>query len=222
MASKLQAVIGMADKLTSDLTAHRGAWRQFLQTAARVYKYSFADQLLIFGQRPDATACAELSLWNDRMGRWVNRGAHGIALIDTRGRRPRLRYVFDVSDTHPSRERLGRPLRLWTIRPEQQEAVSVKLEQMYPDAGITGMGFTEKIIKICELAVQNQLACYLEQMEQVKADSLLEELDELNLSMWLRLPLEASVGYIVLTRCGVDADQYYDDADYEQIGRAHV
>ena len=217
MASKLQAVIGLADKLTSDLTAHRGAWRQFLQTAARVYKYSFADQLLIFGQRPDATACAELSLWNDRMGRWVNRGAHGIALIDTRGRRPRLRYVFDVSDTHPSRERLGRPLRLWTIRPEQQEAVSAKLEQMYPDAGITGMGFEEKIIKICELAVQNQLAYYLEQMEQVKADSLLEELDELNLSMWLRLPLEASVGYIVLTRCGVDADQYYDDADYEHI-----
>ena len=217
MASKLQAVIGLADKLTSDLTAHRGAWRQFLQTAARVYKYSFPDQLLIFGQRPDATACAELSLWNDRMGRWVNRGAHGIALIDTRGRRPRLRYVFDVSDTHPSRERLGRPLRLWTIRPEQQEAVSAKLEQMYPDAGITGMGFTEKIIKICELAVQNQLVCYLEQLKQVKADSLLEELDELNLSMWLRLPLEASVGYIVLTRCGVDADQYYDDADYEHI-----
>lgn len=209
MATTLQAVIGLADKLTSDLTAHRGAWRQFLQTAARVYKYSFADQLLIFGQRPDATACAELSMWNDRMGRWVNRGAHGIALIDTRGRRPRLRYVFDVSDTHPSRERLGRPLRLWTIRPEQQEAVSAKLEQMYPDAGITGMGFTEKIIKICELAVRSQLAYYLEQLEQVKADSLLEELDELNLSMWLRLPLEASVGYIVLTRCGVDADQYY-------------
>ena len=217
MASKLQAVIGMADKLTSDLTAHRGAWRQFLQTAARVYKYSFADQLLIFGQRPDATACAEMTLWNDRMGRWVNRGAHGIALIDTRGRRPRLRYVFDVSDTHPSRERLGRPLRLWTIRPEQQEAVSVKLEQMYPDAGITGMGFTEKIIKICELAVKSQLSYYLEQLEQVKADSLLEELDSLNLSMWLRLPLEASVGYIVLTRCGVDANQYYDDADYEHI-----
>lgn len=217
MASKLQAVIGLADKLTSDLTAHRGAWRQFLQTAARVYKYSFSDQLLIFGQRPDATACAELSLWNDRMGRWVNRGAHGIALIDTRGRRPRLRYVFDVSDTHPSRERLGRPLRLWTIRPEQQEAVSAKLEQMYPDAGITGMGFTEKIIKICELAVKSQLAYYLEQLEQVKADSSLEELDSMNLSMWLRLPLEASVGYIVLTRCGVDADQYYDDADYEHI-----
>lgn len=217
MASKLQAVIGLADKLTSDLTAHRGAWRQFLQTAARVYKYSFPDQLLIFGQRPDATACAELSLWNDRMGRWVNRGAHGIALIDTRGRRPRLRYVFDVSDTHPSRERLGRPLRLWTIRPEQQEAVSAKLEQMYPDAGITGMGFTEKIIKICELAVKSQLACYLEQLEQVTANSLLEELDSLNLSMWLRLPLEASVGYIVLTRCGIDAGLYYDDVDFEKI-----
>ena len=217
MASKLQAVIGLADKLTSDLTAHRGAWRQFLQTAARVYKYSFADQLLIYGQRPDATACAELALWNDRMGRWVNRGAHGIALIDTRGRRPRLRYVFDVSDTHPSRERLGRPLRLWTICPEQQEAVSERLEQMYPDAGITGMDFEEKILKICELAVQNQLAYYLEQLEQVTANSLLEELDELNLSTWLRLPLVSSVGYIVLTRCGVNADRYYNDADYEHI-----
>ena len=217
MATTLQAVIGLSDKLTSDLTTRRGAWRQYLTTAARVYKYSFADQLLIYGQRPDATACAELPLWNEKMGRWVNRGAHGIALIDTSGRRPRLRYVFDVADTHPSRFRNGRPLRLWTIRPDQHEAVSAELERMYPNAGITGMDFTEKIIKICERAVKHQLAYYLEELEQVKAGSLLEELDALNLSMWLRLPLEASVGYTVLTRCGIDAGLYYDDVDFEKI-----
>lgn len=107
MATTLQAVIGLSDKLTSDLTTRRGAWRQYLNTAARVYKYSFSDQLLIYGQRPDATACAELPLWNEKMGRWVNRGAHGIALIDTSRRRPRLRYVFDVSDTHLSRTAAG-------------------------------------------------------------------------------------------------------------------
>ena len=217
MATTLQAVIGLSDKLTSDLTTRRGAWRQYLTTAARVYKYSFADQLLIYGQRPDATACAELPLWNEKMGRWVNRGAHGIALIDTSRRRPRLRYVFDVSDTHLSRDGSGRTLRLWTIRPDQHEAVSKELERMYPDAGITGLSFEDKIIKICELAVRDQLAYYLEELEQVKAVSLLEELDALNLSMWLRLPLEASVGYTVLTRCGIDAGLYYDDVDFEKI-----
>ena len=217
MATTLQAVIGLSDRLTSDLTTRRGAWRQYLNTAARVYKYSFADQLLIYGQRPDATACAELPLWNEKMGRWVNRGAHGIALIDTSRRRPRLRYVFDVSDTHLSRDGSGRTLRLWTIRPDQHEAVSKELERMYPDAGITGLSFEDKIIKICELAVRDQLAYYLEELEQVKAGSLLEELDALNLSMWLRLPLEASVGYTVLTRCGIDAGLYYDDVDFEKI-----
>ena len=217
MATTLQAVIGLSDKLTSDLTTRRGAWRQYLNTAARVYKYSFSDQLLIYGQRPDATACAELPLWNEKMGRWVNRGAHGIALIDTSRRRPRLRYVFDVSDTHLSRDGSGRTLRLWTIRPDQHETVSKELERMYPDAGITGLSFEDKIIKICELAVRDQLAYYLEELEQVKAGSLLEELDALNLSMWLRLPLEASVGYTVLTRCGIDAGLYYDDVDFEKI-----
>ena len=217
MATTLQAVIGLSDKLTSDLTTRRGAWRQYLNTAARVYKYSFADQLLIYGQRPDATACAELPLWNEKMGRWVNRGAHGIALIDTSGRRPRLRYVFDVSDTHLSRDGNGRTLRLWTIRPGQHEAVSEELERMYPNAGITGMDFTEKIIKICELAVKDQLSYYLEELGRVKAGSLLEELDSQNLAMWLRLPLEASVGYTVLTRCGIDAGLYYDDVDFEKV-----
>ena len=217
MATKLQAVIGLSEQLASDLTTHRGAWRQYLNTAARIYKYSFSDQLLIYGQRPDATACAELPLWNEKMGRWVNRGAHGIALIDTSGRRPRLRYVFDVSDTHLSRDGNGRTLRLWTIRPEQHDAVSRELERMYPDAGITGMPFERKIIEICERAVKHQLAYYLEELERVKGGSLLEELDALNLSMWLRLPLEASVGYTVLTRCGIDAGLYYDDVDFEKI-----
>ena len=217
MATTLQAVIGLSGKLTSDLTTRRGAWRQYLNTAARVYKYSFSDQLLIYGQRPDATACAELPLWNEKMGRWVNRGAHGIALIDTSRLRPRLRYVFDVSDTHLSRDGSGRTLRLWTIRPDQHEVVSKELERMYPNAGIAGMDFTEKIIKICELAVKNELAYYLEELERVKAGSLLEELDSQNLAMWLRLPLEASVGYTVLTRCGIDAGLYYDDVDFEKV-----
>ena len=217
MATTLQAVIGLSGKLTSDLTTRRGAWRQYLNTAARVYKYSFSDQLLIYGQRPDATACAELPLWNEKMGRWVNRGAHGIALIDTSRRRPRLRYVFDVSDTHLSRDGSGRTLRLWTIRPDQHEVVSKELERMYPNAGIAGMDFTENIIKICELAVKNELAYYLEELERVKAGSLLEELDSQNLAMWLRLPLEASVGYTVLTRCGIDAGLYYDDVDFEKV-----
>lgn len=104
MAMKLQEAIGLSEKLASDLTAHRGTWQNYLLTAARVYKYSFHEQLMIYGQRPNATACAEIELWNDRMGRRVNRGTCGIALIDRSSRKPRVRYVFDVADTHLTQE----------------------------------------------------------------------------------------------------------------------
>lgn len=190
MATTLQAVIGLSDKLTSDLTTRRGPRGGSISipppaSTSTVFLTSSSSTVSARTRR----ACAELPLWNEKMGRWVNRGAHGIALIDTSRRRPRLRYVFDVSDTHLSRDGSGRTLRLWTIRPDQHEAVSKELERMYPDAGITGLSFEDKIIKICELAVRDQLAYYLEELEQVKAGSLLEELDALNLSMWLRLPL---------------------------------
>lgn len=176
MAMKLQEAIGLSEKLASDLTAHRGTWQNYLLTAARVYKYSFHEQLMIYGQRPNATACAEIELWNDRMGRRVNRGTCGIALIDRSSRKPRVRYVFDVADTHLTQERNAHTPRLWSISPEQHEAVSAALEDMFPSAEIAGLPFDEKIIKICKLAVQNQLVVYFTELKRVRENSLLEEL----------------------------------------------
>ena len=126
MASKLQIITEYAQKLTVGLAEQRGVWQNYLLTAARVYKYPFPEQLLIYGQRPDATACAPIELWNNRMGRWVNRGAKGIALIDDSGERPRLKYVFDVSDTHPGNYRSLTP-RLWRMGTQYQDAAAEAL-----------------------------------------------------------------------------------------------
>ena len=105
MASKLQIVTEFSQKKTLEVASVRGNWQRYLKTAARIYKYPFRDQLLIHAQRPDATACATIEFWNSRMDRWVNRGSRGIALLDDSGHKTRLKYVFDVSDTHPGRHR---------------------------------------------------------------------------------------------------------------------
>ena len=102
MASKLQLVAEFGRQKITELSSVRGSWQQFLKTASRIYKYPFRDQLLIHAQRPDATACAAMDVWNRRMGRWINRGANGIALIDNHSPTPKVRYVFDISDTHPA------------------------------------------------------------------------------------------------------------------------
>ena len=122
MASKLQLVAEFGRQKITELSSVRGSWQQFLKTAARIYKYPFGDQVLIHAQRPDATACATLELWNQRMGRWINRGASGIALLDDSGPRLRLRYVFDVADTSPGRNRAIEP-RLWYMTAAHEAAV---------------------------------------------------------------------------------------------------
>ena len=122
MASKLQIVTEFSQKKTLELASVRGNWQRYLKTAARIYKYPFRDQLLIHAQRPDATACATIEFWNSRMDRWVNRGSRGIALLDDTGHKTRLKYVFDVSDTHPGRYRPQEP-QLWRMEPAHEEAV---------------------------------------------------------------------------------------------------
>lgn len=217
MAMKLQDALWLSNKLAADLTAHRGKWQNYLLTAARIYKYSFPEQLMIYGQRPNATACAEIKLWNDRMGRRVIRGTCGIALIDRSLRKPHVRYVFDVADTYCAHGLSSRSPRPWRIRPEEYEAVSAALESTFQSPEINGLSFDAKLIKISELAVKERLPDYLAQLQEVKADSLLEELDDLNLSVRLRRLMENSVAYTVLTRCGFEADLYYDDVDFEYI-----
>ncbi|GHU88154.1 hypothetical protein FACS1894202_03770 [Clostridia bacterium] len=132
MASKLQFMQALSDKTSGELTTLRGNWQRFLETSARLYKYSFPDQLLIYAQRPDAVAVAPIELWNDTFDRWVKRGAKGIALIDDTGHYPRLKYVFDVNDTESSRFR-ARPVTLWEMRQEHKTPVLAELAKSYED-----------------------------------------------------------------------------------------
>ena len=132
MAGKYHYISALAEMTAGDIVKNENEWTRFLTTAARLYKYPFNEQMLIYAQRPDATACASLETWNEKMNCWVNRGAKGIALIDTDSERPRLKYVFDVSDVHKARK-IGQFPNLWEMREEHMEAVISRLEKTYGD-----------------------------------------------------------------------------------------
>ena len=137
MPSKLQTYMQMADEAQRQITGSYRGWTGFLTTAARLYKYPYAEQVMIHAQRPDATACAEYDFWNKKMGRFVRRGSTGIALIDTSGQKPQLRYVFDVADTG-EREH-SRPMHLWQFRAEHEATVAATLERSYDVSGGDGI-----------------------------------------------------------------------------------
>lgn len=214
MASKLQSVAAYANQLVSELSSERGSWQRYLQTAARVYKYPFHEQVLIYGQRPDATACATIEIWNERMGRWVNKGAKGIVLIDDSGPRIRLKYVFDVSDTHPGRYRSAYP-RLWTLEQKHYGAVSEALSNTFGTPEDAPESFAAHLIGIGKIAAADNLPDYLDELMKVKADSFLGELDDASAEYRFRTLLANSIGYTVLTRCGIDANLFYDPEDFE-------
>ncbi len=215
MPSKLQITIDCARKLTADLSGQRGLWQQYLLTAARVYKYPFPEQLLIFGQRPDATACAPIEVWNKSMGRRVKRGAKGIALIDDSGENLKLKYVFDISDTHLVDESSRTPY-LWRMEEQHEAAVAEALENAYGSAAVPGH-LTAKIIASCRSAAKDNLPDYLDELRTARTDSLLEELDDLSLETRLRKLVENSVAFTVLTRCGIDAGQYFSVEDFDGL-----
>ena len=146
MPTKAEQYAQMADQVARQLTGSWQEWAGFLTTAARLYKYPFHEQLMIYAQRPDATACAEYDLWNNRMGRYVRRGSKGIALVDDSGDRPRLRYVFDISDTG-TREHSRTPW-LWTMNEEHTAPVMAMLERNYDVGGIFKNVFTAQLIFI--------------------------------------------------------------------------
>ena len=154
MASKLQIVTEFSQKKTLELASVRGNWQRYLKTAARIYKYPFRDQLLIHAQRPDATACATIEFWNSRMDRWVNRGSRGIALLDDSGHKTRLKYVFDVSDTHPGRYRPQEP-QLWQMEPSYEEAVLESFSNSFEVEREPGVSFAEQICSMSQVIAED-------------------------------------------------------------------
>ena len=214
MANKLQLVSELANQTAHAVTHSADSWKRYLDTSARIYKYPFDEQLLIYAQRPDATACAGMELWNNTMRRWVRPGAKGIALIrkDRRGR-PSLEYVFDVSDTRPVQG--AKTPYLWELREDHHAAVLDALERQYGPAGNGDTGG-----QLMELAARAVNEVYRDRLTDLAYDvenSLLEELDGLNLEVRFRDVLTASVQYAVLTRCGLDPAEFMEDSDLAGI-----
>lgn len=193
----------------------REQWIRYLDVASRLYKYSFEDQLLIYAQRPDATACASLEMWNERMFCWVNRGAKGIALIDGESERPKLRYVFDVSDVHKAK-RIGKDPFIWHLREEHKEVVLVELEHIYGSTN-DALPFEYRIYEIAERIAEDFYEEAVDEVIDEAANSFLEDLDGDAVAVRFREMLVQSVGYTILKRCGCDMTEFADDFTFDYI-----
>ena len=214
MASKYELITELADVTAKLIASDREEWTKYLKTAARLYRYPFREQMLIYAQRPDATAVASMEIWNNRMNCWVNRGAKGIALIDeTRPRK--LKYVFDVSNVHKSRN-IGRYPHLWKLRDEHKEAVMRRLEFVYGKTNET-QTFEGRLIELADRIAGDYTKDILPDLKNAQEDGFLEGLDDLNLEIRLRETLSSSIAYTLLSRCGLDADDYVDELNFEFI-----
>ncbi len=213
---KYDLISALSAETSREVARNEESWKKYLNTASRLYKYPFKDQLLIYAQRPDATACASIEIWNEKMHCWVNKGAKGIALIDEEGNtHSGLRYVFDISDVHKAR-RIGRFPQLWEMREEHQEAVLDRLEGIYGETNRQA-GFTDRIR---EIAARIALDCYEElasDMEYLKEGSFLEELDGLNIAVRVRETLADSIAYTVLKRCGMEDAKLAEEIQFPYI-----
>ena len=193
----------------------REQWIRYLDVASRLYKYPFEDQLLIYAQRPDATACASLEMWNERMFCWVNRGAKGIALIDGESERPKLRYVFDVSDVHKAR-RIGKDPFIWHLREEHKEVVLAELEHIYGSTNAS-LSFENRIYEIAERIAEDFYEEAVDEVIDEAANSFLEDLDGDAVAVRFREMLVQSVSYTILKRCGCDMTEFADDLTFDYI-----
>ena len=215
MITKYQMISIMAEETAREIAKNEQAWTRYLTTAARLYKYPFNEQMLIYAQRPDASACASLETWNEKMNCWVNRGAKGIALIDTESERPRLKYVFDVSDVHKAR-RIGRDPYLWELQEEHKNAVMEQLEKTYGKTDST-LPFENRIIELAARIAGDYYEELLPEISYAKEGSFLDELDEFNVGIRLRETLSASIAYTLLSRCGADMEIWKDELDFSYI-----
>ena len=212
MAKKLDSIVELAAQKTREISANSGNYMAFLTTAAHNFKYDFRDQLLIYAQKPDATACAQIDFWN-KHGRYVNRGTRGIALLVDTDRGYKLRYVFDMSDTN---SRQGRTIPIWKMEPRYEDTVIEALENSYgefPDRP----GLAACLLETAKVIVEDNLGDYYTELRGVKAGSLLEELDDLSTETWFKGLVENSVAFIMLTRCGIDPMDYFSGEDFAHV-----
>ena len=212
MPTKAEQYAQMADQVARQLTGSWQEWAGFLTTAARLYKYPFHEQMMIYAQRPDATACAEYDLWNNRMGRYVRRGSKGIALVDDSGDRPRLRYVFDISDTG-TREHSRTPW-LWTMNEEHTAPVMAMLERNY-DVG--GGDLAQQLADVAAGLAEEYWTDHRQDILYIVDGSFLEEYDEYNIEVQFKSTAAVSITYALMSRCGLEPEQYFSHEDFMAI-----
>ena len=212
MASKLNDIIPLMEQTTKNLTTNPQNWTEFLRTAGNNYKYSFHDQVLIYAQRPNATACASIDMWNKRFRRWISRGSKGIALIDDTKEKLCLRYVFDIADTF---SHYGNEVRLWQMKQRFQEGIAETLTNSF--GTIEGGDIPSVLLSTAKNAADDHFTDYLENLMDVKEQSFLNDLDGLSIQVAFRQMLESSIGYMLLTRCGYNASEYLNYEDFTQI-----
>ena len=211
MASKLQYIYELSENVSKNLPGYEN-WTAFLKSAAWQYKYPFHDQLLIYAQRPDATACASIDVWNKRLHSWINRGSKGIALLREGDRGQYLDYVFDISDTHSN----NAPVRLWQYSSRFDGAIIETLENSFGELKSKDT-ITEAVISAAQNATCDSKADYLQELKYEKQNSFLEDLDELNIEVEFQRTAETSIAYMVLHRLGLNPDEIFEREDFPNI-----
>jgi len=213
MPNKLQAYAEQAERTARQITGSHLAWTAFLTTAARLYKYPYNEQLMIYMQRPEATACAEYDFWNEKMGRYVRRGSTGIALIDASGYIPRLKYVFDVADTGGKEN--ARRVNLWELKDAHTDSVSAMLERNY---GVSGKnGLAEQFESVASQLAAEYWRDHSRDILGIVADSYLEEYDDYNIEVAFKNAAVVSITYSLMSRCGMQPEDHFEHEDFFSI-----
>ena len=213
--SKLQDIRDLAQEHAVSVSGSPRDWMDYMDTASRLYRYSFSDQLLIHAQHPEATACASLELWNEKMFRWVNRGARGIALLDETGQHTRLRYVFDISDTHMVAG--GRNPYLWQMQEHQREEILTHLAEVYALEEKDTATLQDALMAVAREMVSDNLEEYLDGLEYATEGTYLEDLDEVTIRSDFRQLATDSVYYLLSRRCGLDPMELLEEEDFMHI-----
>lgn len=214
MAAKYQLITELYQRTGAAVSRNPQAWQNFLSSACRNYKCRFDEQLLIFAQRPDATAVTTLETWNKQFKRWVNKDSRGIAVFDTKGRRNTLKYYFDVSDTHEGYYN-SRPVPIWQMNERYEQAVIERLSDRFGD--LEGNDLDEALMQTAKNAVEDNLPDYLAQLKECTKDSFLEELDDFNVDVIYKRLAVNSVAFMLMSRCGLDTGEYFETEDFSDI-----
>ena len=214
MAAKYQLITELYQRTSAGIARNAQAWQGFLASACHNYKCRFDEQVLIYAQRPDATAVAKLETWNTVFKRWVNKDSKGIAVFDPKGRRNTLKYYFDISDTHEGYYG-SRPVPIWQMDERYEQAVIERLSDRFGE--IEGSDLASALMETAKNAVEDHLPDYLAELKNWRTDSFLEELDDLNLEVSYRRLAENSVAFMLFTRCGLDTELFFEREDFADI-----